>query len=123
MSKDSLSALKQTEDQDLVKEAENEIVEYAKYVLTYSQELEYKKGEIPNHGTSWYREEMMRMDRTRRNMHNVAIGSINIINKLCKIHSVPEFYPGDVTKDDRRDVGESILEYCKDRLSYLDGFA
>ena len=55
-----------------------------------------------------YREVVQKMDSNRTNIHNAAIASTKIINRLCEPKKLELFYQGDI--DDRVEVAEFIKE-------------
>lgn len=57
-----------------------------------------------------YREQVQSIDASRRNWHNNAINSINILNRVSDKLGLPPF--ATVDTDDRHAVAEFIEDYC-----------
>lgn len=117
--RNSLEEVRKTEDEEFAVQAENDMKDYAKYVLTYERDINVLKADKDNYGEDWYRQEYQKLDRIRRDKHNAAIISINVLNKICEEYEIIPFYPGDVKADHRQNVAESIFEYFKYELDYL----
>lgn len=58
-------------------------------------------------GEEW-RDAVQSLDRSRRSKHDVALGSINQLNRMCKAHGLEPFYDGPVDDEHRTEVGDVI---------------
>ncbi len=59
-----------------------------------------------------YRKRIEEMDANRTNIHNAAISSTKILNRLCEAKDLPLFFAGNIT--DRVEVAEFIKDVVLD---------
>ena len=59
-----------------------------------------------------YRQTIMNLDMTRKNIHNGIIASTKIVNRLCNLVDLPLFFDGDTS--DRVSVGDFAKDVVVD---------
>lgn len=96
------------DDADVLEIIEDTINSYGDYV-NYVYKMESKKVIFRlKLEPLEYRALVQDMDANRTNIHNAAIASTRMINRLCETKDLEIFYQGDI--DDRVEIAEFIKE-------------
>lgn len=80
--------------------------DYYKTVLHFTEHINaYKK----EHSGDDYRQEVGRLDRKRRNIHNNCLSDIDMLNKMAQMDGLKPFLEG-FEEQNRTDIGDAILQ-------------
>ena len=94
------------DDVDVLEIIEDTIDVYGEYVA-YVYKMESLRPILKiKLGKDEYKNAVEEMDKTRTRIHNSAIASTKIINRLCESNRIPLFFEGNI--DDRVEVAEFI---------------
>ena len=114
----SLYKLREIEDEldrEWVMECYNSLFNYTKHVSMMSYKIKVASANKRNTGVQEFQRIVMSLDRKRKNLHNISIGSLRSLNEMCEKYDFDAIYPGNPVEDDRSDVANSIFDFFKDR--------
>ena len=96
------------DDVEVIEIIEDTINGYGDYVA-YVHKMESLKPILKiKLGKDEYKNSVEEMDEKRTRIHNAAIASTKIINRLCESNRIPLFFEGNI--DDRVEVAEFIRD-------------
>ena len=97
-----------SDDPDILEIIEDTIESYGNY-LNYVYKMESLKAVLKiKLEAIEYRKRIEEMDVHRTSIHNAAISSTRIINRLCELNDIPLFFEGDIS--DRVEVADFIRD-------------
>lgn len=94
------------DDMEFVESRVNTFTDYVGHVVW--MEARMQRIEIEGLRGQDYRDAVEPLDRSRRSKHEVAMGAINQLNRLSKMHNLEPFYDGPVDHEHRNEVGDVI---------------
>lgn len=89
-------------DEDECECIEEMIISAANYVQAVT-EMECKALNFAKRSGDDFRSTVSAADSRRTNVHNGLISNVNIVNRICAMHDLPELYTG---SDQRREYGD-----------------
>ncbi|CBH21391.1 conserved protein of unknown function [Acetoanaerobium sticklandii] len=96
------------DDVDVLEIIEDTIDSYGNYV-TYVYKMESLRSILKiKLEAEEYKDTVEEMDKTRTKIHNSAIASTKIINRMCESSEIPLFFQGNI--EDRVEVAEFIRD-------------
>lgn len=94
------------DDMEFVESRMNTFTDYVSHVAWMETRIQRLTIEGVR-GEEW-RDAVQRLDEQRRSKHEVAMGSINQLNRLSKAMGLEPFYDGPVDHEHRNEVGDVI---------------
>lgn len=93
-------------DVETAQQTKQDFKDYYKTVIHFTERINaYKK----EHSGDDYRQEVGRLDRRRRDIHNNCLSDIQMMNKMAEMDGLKPFLPRTDGKN-RTDIGDAILQ-------------
>jgi hypothetical protein len=111
LNRDSLNELLgDSRYKDEVGLALGDVYDYANFVMRLEDE---KRAAAVRYEAAEYREEIQRLDRQRRALHDAAMGALSLLNRIAANVGVEPVYSGE---ENRGDMAGAIFDYCKSKF-------
>ena len=103
-----INALVQLCDEDECECIEEMIISSANYVQTVT-EMECKALNFAKRSGDDFRSIVSASDSRRTNVHNGLISNVNIVNRICTMHDLPELYTGGIERREYGDFAQKLV--------------
>lgn len=110
-SKRSMETLMRDPDiQGFVQRQFQNLMEYAKVLMSYDLKVQAIKAQRHNQGGAWYRDALKSLKSSKSSAYRLAISSVDSLNRSCEMLKVPPVLEGlDLISED--EFESAVLEY------------
>lgn len=98
-----IKSLKKGEYKEEVEKDLRALEEYSIHVASMSNRIKYFRFRIDDWGLGEYQQQVMKLDRERKEKHTYALGKLADLNSIATKAGLPPIYQGDIDVNDRQE--------------------